>query len=529
MGVRAPAARAGHVTAAAFVLVAVAYVGSVSPVWFIHSDSAVYLGLARSLARGDGYRFNHAPYAKHAPVFPLMLAPVYATLGEDFVAMQVVVALCGLGALGAFYALVRARAGSGPALGVLVLTALCGWFWSAASLRLLAEPPYALFSLVALWFTERAIRSERSTAVTWVVAGLLGTVAIFTHMVGVALVPALAGGVLFARGQRRTVRRRIVAAALVGAMCAGAAVYWIALGSALSHLSSYAHHVALPKTQGLSYQSYKMGLRLSEWPAAALSMRTDQFGWAVGLVVLSVLLVPGLIKGLCRYRSCAEIYLPAFFLVSAIGGGRSGLERYTIPAIPLILYFGYLSLTVLGTWAAAGVRGVARGPRGERAAAVAPRVVMAAVALAVLGSAVYNRVKCSRGASKFAQERQEKAAGRIRMWEELGRRVAELPARARIYPSSGGAWGLIHFFTERRLFNLTTAHRGDLAVIRSMVGWDADYLIYDRKRWRSERRFASILAKYPQCFQELSANDEVALYEVDKEKLRQALAELEGS
>ncbi|NQT85511.1 hypothetical protein HQ560_02025, partial [bacterium] len=48
--------------AVVFLLILVAYLLSIPGVWSVHSDSAIYLGLGRSLARGDGYTFNCAPF-----------------------------------------------------------------------------------------------------------------------------------------------------------------------------------------------------------------------------------------------------------------------------------------------------------------------------------------------------------------------------------------------------------------------------------------------------------------------------------
>ncbi len=96
--------RAFWTTVAVFALIAVAYLATVSPAWYVHPDSAKYLALARSLSRGEGYVFNHVPHGKYVPVFPLLLAPVWAVLGRHFVVMQTLVALTGIGALAGTYA-----------------------------------------------------------------------------------------------------------------------------------------------------------------------------------------------------------------------------------------------------------------------------------------------------------------------------------------------------------------------------------------------------------------------------------------
>jgi hypothetical protein len=518
-------ARGRWAVVAAFALIAAAYLSTVSPVWFVHPDSAKYLGLARSLARGDGYTFNHVPHGKYVPVLPLLLAPVWAMMGRHFVAMQVVVALTGLGALAATYALVRGREGARVAFWVLVLTATCGWFWTASSLRLLSEAPYACFSLLALWYAEKQTRAATFSIARWVLAGVLGAVAIYTHMVGVALIPALVAGALLARGKERPWRQRLGASALVGLITMAAAGYWLYRGWQLPHLSSYTHHVHLADSQPLQYQFFKMALRLKEWPATVLSLREEQFVWPAGLALFAVFLIPGLVKGFVQHRSCSEFYLVCFFFVSAIFGGESGLERYATPVVPLIFYFGYLSLTVVGRWVAWAVLAVGLH---AKAAAKAPPVLLVVAILFVLCNATYNRVKGSRGASKFDAERQERAREELARWEDLASAIAEkVPAGAKIYPASGGLSDIVHFLTERKLFDLARIHRQRLPLFQSMVAWDADYMIYDH-RGRSLKRFEAVLRDYPECFELLYATDEdmARLYRLDKERVEEVLKHL---
>ena len=90
---------------ALLVALVVAYVGSVPGQLFPKPDTMVYLGLARSLANGDGYTFNLEPYGKYPPVFPALLVAGNA-LGGVW-GMQALVALCGVGALVAAHELAK--------------------------------------------------------------------------------------------------------------------------------------------------------------------------------------------------------------------------------------------------------------------------------------------------------------------------------------------------------------------------------------------------------------------------------------
>lgn len=66
--------------------------------WIIDPDAAAYVGLARSLAAGDGYTFAGVPHAKFPPGFPAWLSIAVAATGSPdcYGAMRDLVALAGL-------------------------------------------------------------------------------------------------------------------------------------------------------------------------------------------------------------------------------------------------------------------------------------------------------------------------------------------------------------------------------------------------------------------------------------------------
>src|SRR5947208_11776152 len=63
--------KAGWAVAGGLVLL---YLTSVSPHWFITSDSALYLMLGQSLAGGNGYTLSGQPHVHVPPGYPLLLA-----------------------------------------------------------------------------------------------------------------------------------------------------------------------------------------------------------------------------------------------------------------------------------------------------------------------------------------------------------------------------------------------------------------------------------------------------------------------
>ena len=519
--------RQAALAVAVFVLIAAAYLASAPGVWFVHSDSACYLGLARSLSRGPwlsfNYEFNYRPFGKYPPVFPFLLSVVYRTLGENIWVMQALSALTGVGAVVMAFLIVRPRAGTWPALAVACLTATCSWFWAHSSVYILSGMPYTFFSLLALWFAEREIRSPRLSVLKWLLAALLVILAIYTHMSGAALVPAVAAAVLFARGQERGRRQRLAAAALVGVLCTAAAVAWLAHGWNLTAGSGY---TTLAKEEPLkTYKEpfRKLGLRVREWPSTPLGLETEEFPTGLGLILLAAFVVPGLVWGFRRHGSVAEFYLCIFFVLVTIHGGSGGKERYAVPVVPLLFYFGYLSLLLYGSMAGR-LLGLCREGRAASRRRLG-RVVLAAIVIAWLGTALYRHKRGKGGAGAFKSSSSELKVRRLREWEAAIRWAEHFgPPDATLYPGPAGAWATLHFISGHPVGKLDPRYRGQ-RILKSMVTWDAD-LVLTNMEGRTRKGLLPVLQRYD-CFTLLYHSRRMRLYRIDKQRLRQLVAAAE--
>ncbi|MFP4058215.1 MAG: ArnT family glycosyltransferase [Candidatus Brocadiia bacterium] len=524
-----PGRRELALVGALLLAIAVAYLVSVPGVLLLNPDTAVYMGLGRSLARGDGYTFNFKPYAKYPPVFPAMVSAVFLAAGEHIWLLQAMVALCGVGALLAAYGLVRGRAGPGAAAGVVVLSALSSWFWAHASVYLRADVPYAFVSLLALWAAERQLRAPRLSWMRWAGVAALVVVALYTHMVGVALVAGISLGALCARAAGRPAWRRLAAAAMVGVAGLAATGYWLYRGRDISNpMANYGKHASvLPRGQMGSEASAadRAALRLQEWLRTPLNMDDEKATRGLALVACAVLLVPGLAVGFGRWRSGAEFYLCAYFAVSTFAGGPTGGARYVVPVVPLLFYYGYESLRVLG-----GAVGAAFGPRGRR---VVPRVVLGVAVVMIASYGVYVRAKGKRGASKFEAERRERDRNRNTTWRAAAARVrremAEVDAPL-VYPGSGNTWAKLHYFADVPVAEVRFDHVGARA-LRAMAEQGADFVLDDVENEHCRRRLGPLLRDYPRCFRQVEEFREgetrLVLYRIDRAELEAALRELE--
>ena len=503
-----------------FLAIAVLYVASVPGVWSMKSDSAVYMTLARSLARGEGYTFNRGPYGRYPPVFPVMLALVYSTLGENIWAMQALVALTGVGAMAAAFALIRERSGTRPALAIVILAATCTWFWTYSSQHIVSEAPYAFFSLIALWLAERALRSPRFAALKWLLAVGVATVAVYTRMPGVALIPALVGAALLARGQHWAPRQRWMAAAAAAVIGSLAALVWIVRAWAFGPGQTYTTMVLSAGNRPLTDFVDRLQLRLSEWAATPLSWSYRETPWAAGLAILCVLLLPGFVIGLRRFRSAAEFYLGAYFILMVLVGGNTSHERYVVPVVPLLLYYGYLSVSALSAWLSEKL-GKGRGTAPRRGLLWAVRHLALIAGVALLCFAVRERVKHRRGARSFSPRRREEARRRVLGWRRASVWADRyIPEDATVY----GPWSRICYFTERHSRNPAKVNdtRVELAYVLTCGARFALVEPYDVSRLFIK----PLISRFPQCFTPVCATKQVVLYRIERQRIQETLTRL---
>ena len=153
--------------------------------WNATPDSALYLSLGESLARGAGYAFNGEPHTLVPPGFPSILAVVARLLGPDFLSYRLLMALMGLLAAGFGYLFVTRLCGRDTAMLVGSVFVLNHALLYNSTL-VLADVPYALFTLIALNAALSA--AERPDANLWVIiAGLLMGITPLIRINGIAL------------------------------------------------------------------------------------------------------------------------------------------------------------------------------------------------------------------------------------------------------------------------------------------------------------------------------------------------------
>ncbi|MEY4947964.1 MAG: hypothetical protein RL698_175 [Pseudomonadota bacterium] len=194
--------------------------------WDAKPDAATYLIAARSLARGEGYRVMGDPFALRPPGWSAVLAPVVASRGLDFAALNLLGGAFGILAVALLFLLLRPRLGAPLACAVAAVVWVAPRFQQLCNQVLSDVPGFAaaLAALLAIrWSAERA--SPRRDLLT----GLAIGASAWLRTANLLLVPALALSRLLAPvplPARSTAARRLAPALLPCAVAIAVYLPW---------------------------------------------------------------------------------------------------------------------------------------------------------------------------------------------------------------------------------------------------------------------------------------------------------------
>jgi len=305
-------------------------------------DFAQYIHHAKNIALGidynrTGYLWNPSfpmlgPQT-YPPVFPLILAPVYAVAGLDLTAMKLVVVLFFVAAILMTFLVFRGMLRGYELAVLLPLLGLNPYFWRLKD-NVLSDLPFFFFVYLALFLFQRRPEPGRldARAVAHAVAcGVVCYLAYGTRSLGAILIPSL----LLTDWIRW---RRITLASVVSTIVFAALA--IAQAAVSHHDTSYTSILSLdPRriaTNGWEYARYLSGL----W---------DNVWWKHADIVLTLLAAALAVAGIWgRLRSGAsvlEIFAVLYGLAILPWIATQG--RYLVPLMPLYLAYAILALRSL--------------------------------------------------------------------------------------------------------------------------------------------------------------------------------------
>jgi len=175
--------------------------------YFVHGwydptvDGSIFIVTARSLAAGEGYTYLGDPFLVRPPGFPLLLAPLVASVGTNFFVLNFFIGLFGAAGVVLLFELQRPRLGFWLAL----LTALAVWLnpgYQRLTTQIMSDVPGSTLLLLCLLVERWASRAPSPRRE--ILLGLCIGLSAYVRSILVLLVPAIAASRLLLHRSRQT-------------------------------------------------------------------------------------------------------------------------------------------------------------------------------------------------------------------------------------------------------------------------------------------------------------------------------------
>jgi len=314
------------------------YLAAVNDQWPPKSDSALYVGLGRSLARGEGMRFNGLDQWGIPPAVPVLLAGCRLLVGEHYWLPNLVMTAAGLGVIALAWATARQVATALPrpwrdplAFGTVVIVSTSGRLF-IDSTCLMTDVPCTLLLTTGVYALLRW-RDRPWVAYPVMAAAML--LATLTRIPAGVFAVGLGAAAVLEAWRRPDRWRRL--AILGGLVVAAAALFgaWAAVvraradPAAIDYLSpEHASLFSLTDPGRWAVRGQAL-LRLPE--ALTSSVVYQKLSW-FGLVPLALILVGW--WGLARRRQWVLVGPAVAYLLFLVVLGTVG-SRYLLAIVPL--------------------------------------------------------------------------------------------------------------------------------------------------------------------------------------------------
>lgn len=326
-----------------FVALAAVYLAAVNGSWAMRPDSALYLGLGRSLAEGRGMEFNGGQWWALPPVVPMLIAAC-RTIDPGYFLPNLVMHLAALAAIAVAVATVGELAQDLPeamqkhfvVAAALTIGLSAGLFVHVSPIQ--TDVPFLLFISIAIYAFVRGGRGHWR----WYFVGAAALLpACLTRLPGVIFATGLVLAVLL-DFRREGYRRRALAAVAAGAIVLAGFAAWFFLVRTRGDPGTIDQVAAVTGERFNVFSPAKwsaLAQAAASFPAALTATITDQrlTGGYFGLVPTAVLMV-GLwtLLRLRQFVVLAPLVLYVGFLI--ILDPTSVSERYFLPVMPMLVY-----------------------------------------------------------------------------------------------------------------------------------------------------------------------------------------------
>ncbi len=307
--------------------------------WWPTPDSALYLGLARSIYQGQGYHFNGQFSVSVTPGLPLLLAAIQALLTEQIWLCNLLMTICGLAALLMIYKVFSLLDSPRLAFWVVAATAASYTFY-LYSHRVLTDAPFALLFWTMIYTAMRFLRSSR----WWLVpTALLAIMCICIRAPGLLLIGPAALALAFERTSNATRSKRFtLAGVIILAVVVSAAAFYIWARLAVEHQPLYAKHLLHQMDANWAHHLKSFAQSFLAMPITLARLLFSQRGLVfreMGFAAMLLALV-GSVVLFRRRRGFISVLVIVYPLAMIIlVGPVTGLrERYYMSVHPLLVY-----------------------------------------------------------------------------------------------------------------------------------------------------------------------------------------------
>lgn len=303
-------------------------------------DFAMYIMNARNLVEGLDYKFTHyittdfvphdyiGPQA-YPPVFPAMLAPIYAWSGLTLWPMKVLVIVCFGVALWLMYRVLKQSSMPKLAMVSVLLVGICPWIWDFKD-DIRSDLPFLMFlfgAIYAVQITTRRNLDRRSTLAWGLTIGVLVFLAYGSRPVGIMLIPAI--GLHYLLHKPRHIPLLTVITFTFGLLFLWQRAY-------LEAVTSF--------TAPFSFDPAVISGNLINYPATFSKFfdngYSDLLRYAT-FIILAVLAATGFVIRLRSSVTVVELF-PLFYLIPFVFYVYTWQQRYLIPILPLFIFWALI-------------------------------------------------------------------------------------------------------------------------------------------------------------------------------------------
>jgi len=477
----------------------------VSPYWRIGPDSALYAGIAKSVATGHGYTWSGETQWSIPPVTPLYLSLAYKvghlvhprlTMLSTFFYFNAFVAAAGMAGLVAAFFLAIELAGPKRALLVAAFLVSSRWYFKY-SIQPLTDVPYSALSWGAMLYLVRADR--RGGVGNRVAAGTFVALAVMTRLVGTALVAA-AGVYFLAKALRARAERRQAVMNVVALAPAAAAVLvqvFLAYVHRGGAVFNYFDDLATGRSWGEIFG--RTGHDFATLPAYLFEGVVGlESVWGLGLI-FTAFVVWGGFGSLRRGGALAGVYFVCYLLF--VASGEEVLPRYVTPLLPIVYLFLIEAVRAVIGW------GRQRGA-GWRAAAVLSALLVAA-------NLVYVGREIARNFSRdFYASYHENRIGGWRAYFDLAQALEREALRGKVMAYSARIVGVLSGIdTLKTPYHPETRHRPAAdEIARYVKENDIGAIVVDEEFAESAKILEDFISKGPLAWRRVWSSGNVSLY-----------------